>query len=211
MSSDAHATTDEHRRAFARPPAKLHSHDVTLRGPRLLLRPLTENDWAPLLAWNNDPEVLAWSEGDEIESRALDEVQRIYRAISVNAHCFLIELDGAAIGECWLQRMNLQRLLARHPGEDVRRIDIVIGLPALWGRRLGREVVRLLLDVGFGVEGVDVIYALVDPENTRSRRMFESLGFAVVAGTDCATGSEADAELDLALKRADYDVTRLKD
>ena len=211
MSSDAHATTHEHRQALAQPPATLRTHEVTLRGPRLLLRPLTEDDWAPLLAWNNDPEVLAWAEGDEIESRTLDEVQCIYRAISVNAHCFLMELDGEPIGECWLQHMNLRHLLARHPGEDVRRIDITIGLLALWGQGLGREAVGLLLDFGFGSEGVDVIYALVDPENTRSRRMFASLGFAVVASTDCATGSQADAELDLALKRADYDVARLTD
>ncbi len=211
MSRDAHATTDEHRQALAQPPPTLRGHDVTLRGSRLLLRPLTENDWVPLLAWNNDSEVLAWAEGDEIESRTLDEVQRMWRAISVNAHCFLMELDGKPIGECWLQRMNLQRLVARHSGEDVRRIDIAIGLPALWGQGLGREAVGLLLDFGFGSEGVDVIYALVDPENTRSRRMFASLGFVVVASTDCATGSEADAELDLALKRADYDVARLTD
>ena len=29
------------------------------------LRPLTEDDWAPLLAWNNDPEVLEFAEGDD--------------------------------------------------------------------------------------------------------------------------------------------------
>lgn len=204
MSGDAHATTEEHRRALAHPPATLKAHDVTLRGPRLALRPLDEGDWAPLLAWNNDPEVLASAEGDEIESRTLDEVQRIYRAISVNAHCFLMELDGEPVGECWLQRMNLQRLVARHPGKDVRRIDIAIGLPALWGQGLGREAVELLLEFGFRREDVDVIYACVDAGNVRSRRMFESLGFAVEAGMGGAAGSQDDGELDLALGRSDY-------
>ena len=204
MSSDAHATTDEHRQALARPPAKLRMHDVVLHGPRVLLRPLTEDDWAPLLAWNNDPEVLDFAEGDDVQSRTLDEVQRIWRAISVNAHRFLMERDGDPIGECWLQRMNLQQLVARHPGEDVRRIDIAIGAPALWGQGLGREAVALLLDFGFRREGVDVVYACVDAENSRSQRMFESLGFAVAAGIDHPAGSEADAEHDLALTRADY-------
>ena len=205
MSRDAHATTDEHREALAHPPATLGPHDVTLRGPRLVLRPLTEGDWDPLLAWNNDPEVLAWAEGDEIESRTLSEVQRIYRAISVNAHCFLMELDHKPIGECWLQRMNLERLVAHHPGEDVRRIDIAIGLPALWGQGLGREAVGLLLDFGFRREGVDVIYACVDADNVRSRRMFESLGFAVGANMDCVARSENDGEFDLGLRSADYE------
>ncbi len=102
MSSDAHATTDEHRQALARPPAKLRTHSVTLRGPRLLLRPLTEDDWASLLAWNNDPELLQWTEGDAVQARTLEDVQRIYRSISVNAYCFLMELDGEPVGECWL-------------------------------------------------------------------------------------------------------------
>ena len=209
MSSDAHATTDEHRQALAHPPATLRAHDVTLRGPRLVLRPLTEDDWAPLVAWNNDPEVLAWAEGDEIESRTLDEVQRIYRAISVNAHCFLMELNGEPIGECWLQRMNLERLVERHRGEAVRRVDIAIGLPALWGQGLGREAVGLLLEFGFRREGVDVIYACVDADNVRSRRMFESLGFRDIAGVDDPAGLAAEDDLDMALRRADYAATRL--
>ena len=206
MSSDAHATTDEHRQALARPPAKLRVHDVVLHGPRVRLRPLSEDDWATLLAWNNDPQVLEFAEGDDVQSRTLDEVQRIWRSISVNAHCFLMERDGEAIGECWLQRMNLQRLVARHPGQDVRRIEIAIGVPALWGQGLGREAVGLLLDFGFRHEGVDVIYACsVDAENMRSRRMFESLGFEVAAIIDHPAGSKAAAERDLALTRADYD------
>jgi RimJ/RimL family protein N-acetyltransferase len=113
----------------------------------------------------------------------------------------------------FLVESNYRRSLLLSAGDHSIFLEdpIAIGLPALWGQGLGREAVSLLLDFGFGSEGVDVIYALVDPENARSRRMFASLGFAVVASTDCATGSEADAELDLALKRADYDVARLTD
>ena len=92
----------------------------------------------------------------------------------------------------------------------MRRIDIAIGLPSLWGQGLGREAVRLLLDFGFRREGVDVIYACVDAGNVRSRRMFESLGFAVEVGIDAAeTG--AGEELDLALTRSDYAAARFTD
>ena len=197
MSSDAHATTDEHRQALARPPAKLRVHDVVLHGPRVLLRPLTEDDWAPLLAWNNDPQVLEFAEGDDVQSRTLDEVQRIWRSISVNAHCFLMERGGESIGECWLQCMNLQRLAWRPPARQPC-------LTPLWSVHLGREAVGLLLNFGFRCEGVDVIYACVDAENSRSRRMFESLGFAVAAGIDHPAGAGADAERDLVLTRSNY-------
>jgi hypothetical protein len=40
------------------PPGALRPHAVTLRGERVVLRPMTEGDWGVLLRWNNDPEVL---------------------------------------------------------------------------------------------------------------------------------------------------------
>ena len=67
----------------------------------------------------------------------------------------------------------------------------------------------LLLDFGFRREGVDVIYACVDAENVRSRRMFESLGFRDTAGVDDSAGVAADDDLDLALRRADHAAARL--
>ncbi len=205
-SDSAHATTAEHRKAFASPPAGVVEHDVILRGPRVLLRPLTERDWVPLLAWNNDPEVLYFADGGEVQSRTLDEVQDLYRAMSANATCFVIELDGEPIGECWLQRMNLVRMLERHPGADVRRIEIAIGVPTRWGQGLGTEAVRLLVDFGFDREQCDVIYACgVSDFNERSRRMFESLGFEMAETIELPAGSKANLEYDLVLTRDRYD------
>lgn len=37
---------------------RLRKHDVTLRGSRVVLRPMTEADWDVLARWNGDPEVL---------------------------------------------------------------------------------------------------------------------------------------------------------
>jgi hypothetical protein len=37
----------------------------------------------------------------------MDETQAIYRGVSQSAFCFIIELEEKAIGECWLQEMNL--------------------------------------------------------------------------------------------------------
>jgi len=99
----------------------LRRHDVTLQKGRIVLRPLTEDDWSTLLRWNSDPEVLHFSEGDDAKRYDLAQVQAIYRGVSQNAYCFVIEFTGRAIGECWLQRMNLERILARYPGQDCRR------------------------------------------------------------------------------------------
>ena len=106
---------------------KLRTHDVTLRGPRVVLRPMTEGDWDLLHRWGSDPEVLWLSEGDDVASYTREEVQGIYRHVSQQAFCFIIEVNGEAIGECWLQEMNLERILLRFPEKDSRRIDLTIG------------------------------------------------------------------------------------
>ena len=51
--------------AFTRdnPPARIASHDVVLEGERVRLRPMTEDDWPSLLAWNRDPDVLYLTDG----------------------------------------------------------------------------------------------------------------------------------------------------
>src|SRR5215208_4984524 len=74
---------------------RLCEHAVTLSDGRVTLRPLTEDDWSTLLRWNNDPEVLFFSEGDDVTSRTLEEVQAIYRGVSQTAFSFMIEVDGA--------------------------------------------------------------------------------------------------------------------
>lgn len=51
----------------------------------------------------------------------------MYRSVSQNAYCFIIEYDSDPIGECWLQKMNLKRIINKFPDCDCRRIDIMIG------------------------------------------------------------------------------------
>ena len=101
---------------------------------------MTEEDWNLLLKWNNDPEVLYFSEVDDVASRTLDEVQQIYRCVSQNAFCFIIKVDDQDIGTCWLQQMNLDRILKRYPDCDCRRIDIEIGEKNIGVKGMVRKV-----------------------------------------------------------------------
>ena len=105
----------------------LREHNVTLCGATVKLRPMTENDWDILARWGSDPDVLWFSEGDDVQSYSLEDVQGIYREVSQTAFCFIIQVHGHAIGECWLQKMNLDRVLSRYPDKDCRRIDLTIG------------------------------------------------------------------------------------
>jgi len=158
----------------------LRAHEVVVRGPRVTLRPLTEDDWPVLCRWNADPEVLSFADGNDRDSYSPDEVKGIYRKVSETAFCFMIEAGGRPIGECWLQRMNLPEILERHPRLDLRRIDIAIGEKSTWGGGLGAEAIGLLVRFGFEGERADEIYGCgIWSRNPRSLVAFAKHGFEV--------------------------------
>ena len=186
---------------------RLRRHWVTLAGEHgVRLRPLTEADWEMLYRWNNDPEVLYYAEGDDVGGYSMEEMQSIYVTVSRAAYCFVIEVDGHPVGECWLQRMNLARVLALYPEQDCRRIDLMIGEKEHWGRGIGTETIRLLTAFAFEAQGADVVY---EPEiadyNVRSRRAFERNGYRVVGEVAQAPGGKAAVGYDLALTREGYE------
>jgi len=183
---------------------RLRGHTITLRDRELVLRPMTEDDWDLLYRWNSDPEVLYYAEGDDVTERSQEEVRGIYRSVSQTAFCFIIEHEGIPIGECWLQKMNLARILERNPGLDCRRIDLMIGEKHLWGRGIGTRVIRLLTAFGFEEEGADRIYGEVDDHNPRSRRAFEKVGYVVEDTVEYPPGGKARCGYDLVITRETY-------
>jgi hypothetical protein len=76
----------------------LCTHTVTIVGRHVTLRPLTEDDWETLVRWNSDAEILYYSEGTDVDSLSLEQVQHIYRSVSQTALCFMIEVDDRPIG-----------------------------------------------------------------------------------------------------------------
>jgi RimJ/RimL family protein N-acetyltransferase len=165
----------------------IKTHQITLRGGldgNIVLRPLRDDHLPYLYKWCADPEVLYWTEGgpaDKELSYGPNTVHEIYGTVSQNALCFLIEVDGIPIGECWLQKMNLPDVKAMYlDGADVRRIDISIGEKAYWGRSIGTTCVRMLIDLAFSRENVDVLHCICEDYNVRSVRMWEKLSFSRV-------------------------------
>ncbi len=181
---------------------RIREHGLSLRGDRVTLRPLTEDDWDLLLRWNNDPEILYFSEGDDVGGYSLDQVQQIYRGVSQAAFCFVIEVGGVPIGEGWLQRMNLERILERYPGQDCRRIDLLIGERAWQGQGLGTEAIRLLVELAFQQVGADRVFACdIAEDNAASLRAFQNVGFRVDAAVEQPPGAKVPVRYDLALSR----------
>jgi len=165
----------------------IKTHDITLYGgdnTDIILRPLSDKHLPYLYQWCADPEVLYWTEGGTANtdlSYGPDTVHQIYGEVSQNARCFLIEVDGVPVGECWLQKMNLPDVRAMYPeSRDVRRIDMCIGEKEYWNRGIGTQIIGMLVDFAFCGEHVDVLHCLCEDYNIRSRRIWEKHGFTQV-------------------------------
>jgi RimJ/RimL family protein N-acetyltransferase len=184
---------------------KLKQHDIRLRSGSVVLRPMAEEDWEVLGSWNSDPEVLRYADANS-SGYTLDQVKRIYRGVSQNAFCFIIEHEGRPIGETWLQKMNLERILVEFPDKDIRRIDVMIGEKELWGEGIGTETLGLLVEFGFEQESADAIFGCdVSDYNVRSLKMFQKLGFEIHAEIK-GHSKEGDLNYDMILTREKYEM-----
>lgn len=185
---------------------RIKEHNINLNFENITLRPLTENDWKYLYKWNNDIDVLYYSECDNVEQYLMEEIQEMYRFISQNAYCFIIEYDKHPIGECWIQKLNLYRLIVKFPNLDCRRIDIMIGEKENWGKGIGTKTIMLLTEYGFEKEQVDIIFGCdIADYNQRSIRAFEKVGFQIYNAVKQRDGQKAKVCYDVILKRDRYE------
>jgi aminoglycoside 6'-N-acetyltransferase len=188
----------------------LRQHDFTLcgetrRGVAVRLRPMTEDDWPLLYRWYSDPEVLYYSEGDDVSYYSPEDVRGIYCTVSQTAFCFIVEADGIPVGDGWLQEMNYDHILERYPDLDVRRIDLAIGEKDYWGRGIGTETIRLLTEFAFLEQGADLVYNVgISDYNVRSWKAFQRVGYEIVERIRQPPGSKDEYGYDLALTREGY-------
>lgn len=184
---------------------KLREHQIVLVGAHVKLRPMAESDWDVIHQWDTDPEVLYFSEGDDVSSYTLEESQDIYRSVSQNAFSFIVEYAKRRIGYCWLQKMNMKDILQRFPDQDCRRIDLAIGEKMLWGRGLGTEIIGLLTKFGFHQEKADLIFGCgIADYNSRSRQAFEKNGYSIYQEVQQPEGNKAKMRYDLILGKDEH-------
>jgi len=187
----------------------IKTHGITLYGKtddfEIVLRPLSDEHLPYLYKWNADPEVLYWCEYDEVEAYSPDVVRQIFGTVSQNALCFIIEVNGTFIGECWLQKMNIPSVRAFYAeGTDVRRIDMAIGEKEYWGKGIGTHFIRMLTDYAFTIENVDILHCFSEDYNIRSRRVWEKNGFTNILTEDIANSSKAKQQYHWCLTKEEY-------
>ena len=165
-------------------PDLLSTHDVLLADGVLLLRPFTEGDWGLVAPWVTDARVLRFT--DCVGERPMAEVQGIYRGVSQRAELFVIERDGVAVGDGWLQEMNSPRIIGAFPGLRISRIDLQLA-PEVWGQGVGSRAIRLMTGRAFD-RGDDLVFGVdIADFNERSRRAFLRCGYVPCGASGSAS------------------------
>ncbi|MDR3119897.1 MAG: GNAT family N-acetyltransferase [Clostridiales bacterium] len=189
----------------------IRTHDFTLYGRagefRIALRPLRDAHLPLLYKWNADPEVLYWTCGgeDDPDPYEPEDVETLYRNVSKRAYCFLVEVDGEPVGDCWLLKMELPDVLAMYPPtSDIRRIDMTIGEKSYWNKGIGTAFVGMLVKFAFYYERADAIHCLLDDFNRRSMRVWEKHGFRLVRADELEQPQKGKKQLHYALTSREY-------
>lgn len=145
----------------------------TISAERVHLRELSEKDVPALYTVFSHPEVMRyWSSPamtDPAEARALlEEIRRYHREKKLFQWGLALRDDDRVIGTCTLVNADARN----------RRADIGYALDrGYWGRGLMKEALTALLCYAFGELGLHRIEADVDPRNTPSIGLLETLGF----------------------------------
>ena len=151
---------------------------VELRTKRLLLRPWRDADLEPLVALNAHPEVYEfltsvpdrdWTADFIARSRRHFEQHRFGRfALEATSG----ELAGQLIGFCGVAHPTFIPAVADRPELGYR-----LGRFA-WGQGFATEAAIACRDDAFYRAGLRQLISLIDPGNTRSRRVAEKVGMS---------------------------------
>jgi len=153
----------------------------TLRGARVLLRPLHLDDWDALYAVASDP--LIWEQHPARDRYQEPVFREFFREALAGGGAFVIvdATDGRVIGS------------SRYHGYKPEQSEIEIGWSflarAYWGGAYNREVKQLMLEHAFNY--VNTVVFLVGPTNVRSQRAMEKIGGVRIASRTDATGRES--------------------
>lgn len=151
--------------------------NIRLETPRLIIRPLSEEDIDDWFEMDSDPEVRKYIDQSPNQSKeeiaeVLKMIQQQYVDNGIGRWAVLDKESGEMLGWCGLKYFKepLNGLVNIY--EHGYRFK-----QKHWGKGLATESSNAILNWGFENLGVDKFYAITDPENIGSRHVLEKLGF----------------------------------
>jgi len=145
----------------------------TLTGDRVVLRPVEVKDAAGLLAIDPETERLTGSQRDA--EFTLANLESWYATRAGHDDRLDLSIIERASGE-WAGEAVLNEL---DPQNESCGFRILLQGPRFYGRGLGTEAARLIIDYAVTVAGVHRIELQVYDFNPRARHVYEKLGFAL--------------------------------
>lgn len=170
------------------------SASADVRGQKVVLRPVDEDDHPLLRRWQNDPDIARWMDYRTPFGGA-DIAQDQARAAR-EGHPFVVELDGTPIGKGGLNRFR------DAPGRGrVCALYVYVGEKDLWGTGLGRDTVMALCRAAFDAYGADEVELSLIEGNDRARRVYEACGFRDIGLGQTQTTSQPTLRMGLPARR----------
>ncbi len=150
--------------------------NLTIDGPTVRLRGLSERDLPLTLAWRNDERSLRWfKSATPLEPEPHHAWFRRYTEDDSAGCMFFIEdRAGQPVGQSSIYNLEGQRA-------EVGRF---LSSPELRGKGLFREALLLTPGAAFEIAGLEEVYLEVIATNERAIRLYESVGFVRHNGAD---------------------------
>lgn len=149
---------------------------TVIRTERLVLREITEDDFAAVHAYASKLEVVQyvpWGPNTQQDTR--DFIVRTLAAATAEPRSefvYAVELAEAP------RMLGTVGLYFRSADTDQAMLGYAYGTDA-WGRGIATEAALAMLEVGFDVLGLRRIWASCDPDNAGSRRVLEKCGMTL--------------------------------
>jgi RimJ/RimL family protein N-acetyltransferase len=124
-----------------------------------------------------------------------DEVVEHYADMAAGgAHPFLLMCDGALAGDGDLRKIH----------DGGAEFAFMIGAPTAQGKGLGTRYAVMIHAFGFGMLGLDRIYASIVPANVASRRVFDKLGYTVDIAPAAREFADDEGDIVMSIDRATF-------
>ena len=139
---------------------------------RLILRPMLETDIDPLHLIFTDPKVMASFNHDpftpEQTSRWLQRNLDHQKEFGYGLFSIILKETGALIGDCGLERMDVEGTLVTELGYDFRS--------DFWNQGYATEAAIAVRDYAFEVLQLQELVSLIRVGNLASKRVAEKIG-----------------------------------
>jgi RimJ/RimL family protein N-acetyltransferase len=147
-----------------------------IRGARILLRPIQDNDWQTIEEWGRERDAL-WGPHQRFQLDHLPLLRQAYQQTG------LLKRESALLLVETIANQEVvgfvRYTLIPFPDADMPYPEIGFGIPNASARGEGyaKEAVNLLVEYLFAGYPVERLVAFTDRENIRAQRLLQSLGF----------------------------------